>query len=265
MYIPKFKQIKDRFNTVSKYKKRTILHVIIMYLKFGVSNREIDNIILNLDSPGYESTSILEYYGVTTKHQGIFKELTIDSMIDELSKGSEPNLAIIELLENSKTMHSSDEIFSDISKEDSYHSLEIEAYFNAEMRLRNRNIQSKLRAQLLIEFGCKCCLCDVQLKDLLVASHIIPYSQCNSDVAIVSNPNNALLLCVMHDKLFESSNHISINNCEVIIGNEILSEYYTEYKLVEKMFLNQRYINNERFKFLEEHYKLFKVKHKNSK
>lgn len=261
MYIPRFIPKKEKFNAVRKYNQDTIFDVVLMYIKYGVSNRDIDNILLNLESPGYESINILEYFGITEKHRELFREYDNPSIITILSKSNDPNLELIELilsinrepLDYSELLSESSIVNSKIN--------DIEAYLNAEMRVRNRTIQSKLRTDLINEFGCKCCLCEVSLPDLLVASHIIPYSQCNNDMNVISNTNNALLLCSIHDKLFESSNHISIDNDRVLIGYEIEKQLIGEYKLSTNLFINNKFLNFERNDFLKEHLKIFKQKH----
>ncbi len=261
MYIPQFIPKKEKFNTVRKYNQDTIFDVVLMYIKYGVSNRDIDNILLNLESPGYESVNILEYFGITEKHRELFREYDNSSIITLLSKSDEPNLELIELIVSiNREPIDYKELLSDSNIVNSKIN-DIEAYLNAEMRIRNRTIQNKLRTDLFNEFGCKCCLCEVSLPDLLVASHIIPYSQCNNDMNLISNSNNAILLCSIHDKLFESSNHISFDNGRILIGNEIEKQLFGEYKLSRNLFINDKFLNSERNDFLTVHLTIFKQKH----
>jgi predicted nucleic acid-binding protein len=261
MYIPKFYPEKDRINYVSKYNQETVYYVIMMYIKHAISNRDIDSLVLKLESPGYESANILEYYGITEKHHGIFKDVNLITILEELKKSDEPNYSLIDVISLYETQSETLEDMFESKKEDVLKRCDIEAYFNAEMRIRNGNIQRKLRENLIIEFGLKCCLCEINLPDLLIASHIIPYSQCNSKVEIISNPNNALLLCANHDKLFESSNHISFEQGQIVIGHEIDKSLFDELGLRYDLVIHEKFMNYERSQFMEEHLKNFKLKH----
>jgi len=62
--------------------------------------------------------------------------------------------------------------------------------------------QTKFRARLLSLYRNCCALCDTKHPRLLVASHIIPWSQ---DSKHRLDPSNGLLLCRTHDALFECS------------------------------------------------------------
>ena len=61
--------------------------------------------------------------------------------------------------------------------------------------------QHRFRKMLWRAYGGRCCLCESQLPELLVASHIVPWSV---DRKNRLNPHNGLLLCRTHDCLFES-------------------------------------------------------------
>lgn len=61
--------------------------------------------------------------------------------------------------------------------------------------------QAKFRQDLLKIYRRRCALCDTRLADLLVASHIVPWS---IDKENRLNPKNGILLCVTHDILFET-------------------------------------------------------------
>ncbi len=56
--------------------------------------------------------------------------------------------------------------------------------------------------QKLIERDGGCLICGLRNKNLLLASHIKPWSECDSKEEKL-NPNNGLLLCAIHDKLFD--------------------------------------------------------------
>lgn len=68
----------------------------------------------------------------------------------------------------------------------------------------------------------KCCLCGLKNKNFLVASHIKPWSQANTQEKL--DEYNGLLLCPHHDSLFDRG-YISFNNDgEIIISSKISEE-----------------------------------------
>ena len=61
--------------------------------------------------------------------------------------------------------------------------------------------QGIFRDRLLKHYPNKCCLCGVESPQLLIASHIKPWSECKEDERL--DPNNGFLMCPSHDKLFD--------------------------------------------------------------
>lgn len=87
--------------------------------------------------------------------------------------------------------------------------------------------QGIFRDRLLTRYN-KCCLCNVNNPQLLVASHIKPWSECeNSEKLLV---DNGYLLCPNHDSLFDKG-LISFNDDGAIIISSKLDD-------VNRMFMN---------------------------
>jgi len=63
-----------------------------------------------------------------------------------------------------------------------------------------RPYQIELRRKLLDIYGNKCAICDMDIPEILRASHIIPHSM-NDETA--KRLDNAILLCSLHDSLFD--------------------------------------------------------------
>jgi len=63
-----------------------------------------------------------------------------------------------------------------------------------------RKGQNSLRKHVLTNYSNKCALCEINDPQLLVASHIIPWSEDRSRRGILEN---VICLCVLHDSLFE--------------------------------------------------------------
>jgi len=65
---------------------------------------------------------------------------------------------------------------------------------------RVRLVQAFFRQTVMATYENKCALCKLALPELLVASHIIPWSA-NADRR--ADPTNGLALCALHDKAFD--------------------------------------------------------------
>ena len=89
--------------------------------------------------------------------------------------------------------------------------------------------QDKFRERLCKRYG-KCCLCGVQNKSMLIASHIKPWSV--SEPSERLDIDNGFLLCPNHDKLFDGG-WISFDSEGQIIISKQLEE-------VDCIFLNVR-------------------------
>ncbi len=70
-----------------------------------------------------------------------------------------------------------------------------------EVLTKQRTNQGQFRRMMLGHFDGKCCICGLGIDDMLVASHIKPWSK-STDKQKVSK-YNGLLLCAIHDKLFD--------------------------------------------------------------
>jgi putative restriction endonuclease len=64
-----------------------------------------------------------------------------------------------------------------------------------------RKGQSFFRRAVLSSYNQKCCICGLDLRQLLIASHIVPWS-IRKETRL--DPQNGLSLCVLHDKLFDT-------------------------------------------------------------
>ncbi len=64
-----------------------------------------------------------------------------------------------------------------------------------------RLYQSFFRKAVLASYGNCCCLCGMELKPLLVGSHIKPWSVSSEEER--TDPENGLCLCVLHDKAYD--------------------------------------------------------------
>ena len=110
--------------------------------------------------------------------------------------------------------------------------------------------QSVFREKLLQKYGEKCSLCGMSCTDLLIASHIKPWSK--SDASEKTSVHNGLLLCPNHDKLFDSG-YISFDeNGKILISEHISAQNYQLLGVNHEMSIN---VSEEMQPFLRYHRK----------
>ncbi|WP_051588908.1 HNH endonuclease [Ruminococcus sp. NK3A76] len=117
--------------------------------------------------------------------------------------------------------------------------------------------QSKFREKLLEKFDCKCCLCGVNMPELLTASHIKPWSDSDENEKLSSD--NGLLLCPNHDRLFDSG-YISFDDSgNIIISSKIDESNKMFLNINSDMRINEKYFSEEMLFFIRFHRsKIFK-------
>ena len=62
--------------------------------------------------------------------------------------------------------------------------------------------QGPFKDALKLKYGCKCVLCNIDNEKLLIASHIKAWAACRTTAERI-DPDNGLLLCPLHDALFD--------------------------------------------------------------
>ena len=88
------------------------------------------------------------------------------------------------------------------------------------VNVKARVYQDVLKRHLLDIYSSQCSCCEIDQKELLVASHIIPWSK---DEARRLDPQNCILLCKMHDALFDKG-FITFNEKYEVLISKKLSE-----------------------------------------
>ena len=163
----------------------------------------------------------------------------------------------IDTLDHNKIEKSKEELIEIVedAKKNNYGE-NINAFIETTLSVRNSVVQRKFRNDLLREFNHKCAICNINKDELLRASHIIPYSECTSVEKQMINKNNGLLLCTIHDDLFDK-NLITFdpNTGKIEISpNEILDEkLYKLLNISNEIIIDYKYLNIERKEFLKAH------------
>lgn len=86
--------------------------------------------------------------------------------------------------------------------------------------VRLSQAQLIFKERLKREMGAKCCLCGMKNEQLLIASHIKDASKCI--ITEKADNNNGLLLCPIHDKLFDLSLiSFDFQTGKILISNKI--------------------------------------------
>lgn len=134
-------------------------------------------------------------------------------------------------------------------------SIDVNGYIETQINIRNSAVQKRFRDNLMIEFNGKCAICNINKKELLRASHILPYSKCPT-VNEMIDYNNGLLLCVTHDELFDKG-LISFDYYTgkiKIVSNQILDKkLYELLNINENIVLDKKYITEKRTQYLATH------------
>lgn len=122
-------------------------------------------------------------------------------------------------------------------------------------RVKTRVNQNFFRQVVLNNYLTRCSICNLNISDLLIAGHIIPWSVNPKERM---NPQNGICLCALHDKAFEVG-LIGIDTSYRILLSTELREYRNEgfYKTYFDSFQNKQINLPEKFlprtDFLEYH------------
>ena len=117
--------------------------------------------------------------------------------------------------------------------------------------VKARKNQNKFREALFKRDG-KCKICGLAHKELLIASHIKPWSKSTPDEKL--NPFNGFLLCPNHDSLFDKHLISFKDNGEIIISKRLSEKEQELLNINKDIEIN---IEEENKKFLKEHRDVF--------
>lgn len=117
--------------------------------------------------------------------------------------------------------------------------------------VKTRVNQNIFREIVLINYNKKCAITGIDIPDLLVASHIIPWSK-NEHERL--NPENGICLSALYDRAYDKGLIGITEKYEVILSTELLSKKDKEYYPLifsmlnrNSLFLPQKYLPNKEF------------------
>ncbi|MCK9477175.1 MAG: HNH endonuclease [Candidatus Muirbacterium halophilum] len=95
----------------------------------------------------------------------------------------------------------------------------------------------------------KCDLCEIDIQELLNASHIKPWSESNGEEKL--DINNGLLLCPIHDALFDKGFISFEDDGKIVISKKIEQDKYKNFSI--KADMNLKKTNSSIVKYLKWH------------
>lgn len=197
---------------IKKFGEESIAKVIEAYLVDGLSHRQIQKTILNLPAParggGFVAMEILHHFNITGEKKGILKKKNIIKVDETEDKNYQKALGIY-----SELITVREEAQKYFSKQKTINKENNPTETSSE--IKSRVYQNKLREIVLDNYDCTCAICDINKVDLLVCSHIIPWS---FDKKERLNPENAICFCALHDKLFDKGYFSLDSEYKIIYG-----------------------------------------------
>lgn len=112
----------------------------------------------------------------------------------------------------------------------------------------NTRIGQGLFKKQLESIECQCKVCGLKNRDLLIASHIKPWKDCDNNERL--DNNNGFLLCPIHDSLFDKG-YVSFEDDGKIIVSQLLEK--NSYKLLNISGSEQIRLTNENKHYLDWH------------
>lgn len=198
---------------ISNFSEEKILKVLIAYLYDGKSHREIQREILNIPAPasggGFITMGILHHYDIKGDKKGV---LSVQDINNEINRNHGNYLKALKVVKAYKD--------AELRAKEALQTktFDIDTSNTEIMGITKVRInQSVLRDYVLENYENKCSLCNISKRDLLVCSHIKPWSV---DEKNRLNPSNAICFCALHDKLFDRG-YFSLNdNYHIIFGKK---------------------------------------------
>lgn len=124
-------------------------------------------------------------------------------------------------------------------------------------QIKQRIGQARWKKELIKIRGCECALCNINLPELLIASHIKDWAK--SDNIEKSSLKNGLILCHNHDKIFDKK-LISFDSKGKIIISESLTAFLSDLNIDANQTLKKNYYEGTSLvveEFMEWHRKEF--------
>lgn len=120
----------------------------------------------------------------------------------------ESQMAVLEINEKEGVPISAPDVSVD------YSSIKTEEVRSVKVRL----VQSFFRESVLASYGSQCAICQMAIREFLIASHIIPWSKKAERRA---DPTNGISLCVLHDCAFDRGFIAIDDSFKVLVSRQV--------------------------------------------
>lgn len=198
-----------RINFVKSLPIDVKVKVLYEFLKKGTSNRNIERLIDELkEEDGWQAWSVLHFYGFDKHSKAKYPSLTLKLLKERLEALNDDDLEDLHLDKESKGDDPVNIVMGDNDGKDIFRTI------------KTRQGQHKLRKLLLRNYQSKCALCNISHPKLLITSHIKPWSESATSIKERVDPCNAILLCDLHDGLFENGFMSLDDNYQILFSND---------------------------------------------
>ncbi len=113
--------------------------------------------------------------------------------------------------------------------------------------VKTRTVQQFFRSAVVSSYHFKCAICELSIKDLLIASHIVPWAE---KVESRADPSNGISLCALHDKAFDRGLMTVDQDHRILIspklksaGGQVIADMFSRFEN-EKLHLPFRFAPN---------------------
>jgi hypothetical protein len=107
------------------------------------------------------------------------------------------------------------------SEIDRFESLPEDYTTDVERLVKARRGQRFFLGMILANYNIRCCICEIPIRELLIASHIVPWNK-REDLRL--DPHNGLCLCALHDKAFDAG-LLTLDEQYCVLISSAIDEY----------------------------------------
>lgn len=185
-------------------------NVLYQFLKVGISMREIGKAIPDIiELDGWQVWAIIHFYGFDKNQKGFYQNITLKNLTKRLVDLDEKEI---------EQFHLSVETLEEVIL--AYHLNSSESDGTDIFRnIKIKTEQYKLREQLLANYNHKCAFCKISNSKLLMNHHIKSWLKSTKEERV--NPRNSIILCSLHDALFENGLLSLSDQYEVIFSSDV--------------------------------------------
>lgn len=184
--------------------------ILYQFLKMGISMREIGKKIPSLVAlDGWQAWAIIHFYGFSKQDKGLYTNITLKNLTKRLLMLNEREI---------EEFHLAEDCLENIVL--TYHLNLAESDGTDIFRnITARTGQYKLRKLVMENYHHQCALCKISNSKLLMIHQIKPWLDATKEERV--NPNNAMILCRLHETLFAKGFLSLSDQYEVIFSSAL--------------------------------------------